>query len=112
MIAPDEDIALTRGNTATVRFAVWADDDKTQPADLSGASLHFRAAWNGGQMLRASPAEIIISGNHGDMALSAADTRALPCGRIARYELELREAGRETTIKRGYLVVAGGINTD
>lgn len=41
-----------------------------------------------------------------------AETRTLPLGRLAKYEVERRIDGNQQTIAAGFVIVEGGLNSD
>lgn len=110
------DIDVWMGNTLSVVFQLDQDADGT-PLPLTGSTFVFRVISGGAEILRkASPsAELSVptpSNGKVLLELSPADTRLLPLGRIARYELERRVSTEETTMATGFLNVRGGLNDD
>jgi len=106
---------LRRGNSfrRTFRFKDTGGD----PIDLSGSALIFvaeagsvrvRKSTEDGSLAMPDPAAGEITLN-----LAPAETRQFPVGRLrARYEIERRIEGEETTLVYGCITVMDGINDD
>lgn len=106
---------LRRGNSfrRTFRFRDAAGD----LVDLTGSVLVFvaetgttriRKSTEDGTLAMPDPATGEITLN-----LTPAETRQLPVGRLkARYEIERRIGGEETTLVSGCITVMDGINGD
>lgn len=110
------DIDVWRGNTLSVVFQLNRDAQGT-PLPLSGSTFVFRVLDGETELLRkASPSDELSVPTPSDgkvlLSLAPADTRALPLGMLARYELERRVSSEETTVAFGFLNVAGGVNDD
>lgn len=113
---PTYDFPVWKGNTTDllVRFRLI---DET-PVDLSASTIVFRAAWgSAGEIRLVSGTDVAVDMSAAaegtiKVTLSAAQTRDLPKGRIAKYELERREAGVQTTLLYGYLDVTQWVNDD
>lgn len=106
---------LRRGNSfrRTFRFKDGVGD----PVDLAGSVLVF--------VVEAGAVRLVKSTADGSLAmpdpstgeitltLTPAETRQLPVGRLrARYEIERRMDGDETTLVAGCITVMDGINDD
>ena len=111
---PNRTLRIWKGNTITLQFRFRAT--QTVPFDLTGSEIVFWLAWTGGEIRRTSndsgiliadPTSGLIS-----IPLSAADTRAIPTGTSARYEIERRYNGTETSLIWGVVDVGEGINDD
>lgn len=98
-----------KGNTLSVTFGFKTDD--TTPLDLTGSTLDFRAIWAGGEIRKnltvATPAN-----GEAVLALTVEETRELPDGAIAKYEIERRIGGAQTTLVYGTIVATGWANAD
>lgn len=106
---------LRRGNSFRRSFRF--KDSSGDPVDLSGSVLVFVA--------EAGAARFVKSTADGSLAmpdpaagevtlhLTPAETRQFPVGRLkARYEIERRIDGEETTLVSGCITVMDGINDD
>lgn len=104
------DFSLHRGtNEPVVEWAFPPSFDVDEEWELS-------VSWRGGS-LRASSEDgglvVDLSERLVRWAYAAADTRLLPLGRVATYELERRtDAGGERVYAEGHITVAGGLNRD
>jgi hypothetical protein len=98
---------LYRGDTYAWRFALWADDSKTQPVDLTGvtAAAQIRDLPDGLNVI--DMACTITPPNLIDMALTATDcATARPGG----WDLQLTYSdGRVLTVLAGNVLVTGDI---
>jgi len=115
MAASYELPGFRRGNSfrRTFRFRDAAGD----PVDLTGSVLVFvaeagsariRKSTDDGSLAMLDPAAGEITLN-----LTPAETRQFPVGRLrARYEIERRIEGEETTLVSGCIAVMDGINDD
>jgi hypothetical protein len=92
-------------------------DTGGDPIDLSGSAFIFvaevgavriRKTTEDGSLAMADPIEGEIT-----LTLTPAEARHLPVGRLrARYEIEYRIDGEETTLVSGCITVMDGINDD
>ena len=106
---------LRRGNSfrRIFRFKDGAGD----PVDLTGSVLVF-VAEAGAIRLSKSTADGSLgmpdpSNGEITLSLTPAETRQFPVGRLrARYEIERRIEGEETTLVSGCITVMDGINDD
>lgn len=117
MAPAQKDMDLWKGSDATWTIRLWADAGKTTRFDLTGSEIVFRATWGGGSLRRTSADGGIDLGDPTDgeitITIPAAAGRALPAGRVVRYEIERRIAGTETTLIYGNVVVSDwGANDD
>lgn len=107
-----KDINIWRGNTETLPIAVKIRAGATMtPVNLTGSTLQFRAQWEGGSLakdIQITDAALGLA----ELVLSTAETRGVPQGNTARYEIERRVGSEEKTIAYGRLIASGGINTD
>lgn len=109
------DIDVWRGNTLSRTFRLKNPDGSL--LDLTGSTFVFRAINGSAELLRAESPTTELSvptPANGEvvLALAPADTRLLPDGKTARYELERRVGAEQTTILYGYLNVASWANDD
>lgn len=100
-------LALYRGDTHRWRFTCWADEGRTQPADLTGATaaaqLRRGAALVGTMACTVTPPNVI------DATLSAALTAAVPASGVT-WDLQLVYAsGDVQTALAGPVVVRGDV---
>ncbi|WP_424363609.1 hypothetical protein [Methylocystis parvus] len=111
------DIEIVAGNSKTIPITFYEDAAKVNPLDLTGSTIIFRAVWDGGSLSKSSPSSGITISDPTtgaiSIALTVANSRALPEGKVAKYEIERRIGGAETTLLLGYLnVVNWGANDD
>lgn len=103
------DLPIWAGSTSDVALCLWLDDDHTVPLDVTGSELVWRVVVVGTEVLRRStPDGVVITSTVGrvEIPISVADTRLLPAGSAARYELEQRIDGIERTLVYGSLLVS------
>lgn len=103
-------IEVWKGNTLsrTFRFKV----DETTPLDLTGSTLVFRALWSGGNEIRKNLTVATPVNGEAVLDLSVVETRSLPNGAVAKYEIERRMGGAQTTLLYGTLVATEWVNDD
>lgn len=102
------DVTLWRGNNAPE--IVWTLPD----APPEGAAF-FLAVEASGRMLfaRDTPSgSLLLAGDALRWSPSLAESRAIPQGRVARYEIEQRIGDVETTLFFGDVTGLGGVNAD
>lgn len=108
------DLALQLGNTLARTFRFKDGDGNV--VDLTGAEIVFRAELRGAELIRISTEDDLAmpdpTTGEVTMTLLPAETRAIPLGRIVRYELEHWLDGVETTLMEGFMVGSGGVNDD
>ena len=110
----ETNLSVRKGNTfqTTFRFKVGADT----ALDLTGSTLVFRAAWSGGEIRKTGPSSdfAIPTPTNGEatLTLTVAETRTIPNGAIAKYEIERRVGSEQTTLLFGMMVVSEWINDD
>jgi hypothetical protein len=86
--------------------------------DLTGSDLYLTVAVGTMTMISlstvANPGRLVIDLPNSKIswAPTLAETRLLPLGAVARYELERRKAGAQTKVVAGLISVSGGINPD
>jgi hypothetical protein len=109
------DMPVKRGNTFRQRFRfVGSDGD---PVPLTGEEVVFRASWGRGSLRKTTADDGMtmpepVSGEF-ELFLTTPETRGLPLGAVAWYEMEHRKiAGDQETYFEGFLVVGEGRNDD
>lgn len=107
-----KDISIWRGNTETFPVEVKARVGANIVAvNLTGSTLQFRAQWEGGSLVK----DLVITDaalGLAELRLSKTETRGVPQGNTARYEIERRVGAEEKTLLYGRFVAGGGLNTD
>jgi hypothetical protein len=116
------DFSVDRGCDQQIVFQIWDDAAQTAPRNLTGAVLMFRAARRPARGADPNaPPDILITkpltvsapaSGLAALDLSRGESRALPVGAAALYEIEERRAGRETILARGVITGLGGLNAD
>jgi hypothetical protein len=107
-----KDISIWRGNTETFPVEVKARAGATIVAvNLTGSTLQFRAQWDGGSLIKDLDITDAALGL-AELRLTASETRSIPQGSAARYEIERRVGSEQKTILYGRLVASGGLNLD
>lgn len=104
------DISVRAGNNLSQPFR-WLQVAGGAPVDLTGSTLRFRTAWSGGALAKAVTITNAAGGEF-TLDLTVAETRALPIGRVAFYEIERRIGASQKTIIEGFLDVSKGVNDD
>lgn len=102
-----------QGNTLPIvlRFTQANGD----PYDLTGSEFVLRVAFPGGAYVKTSEdGDITIDTVTATITatLSVAETRAMPVGSFAKYEVERRYNGQQETMLDGTITVREGVNTD
>jgi hypothetical protein len=110
----EKNLAVWKGNTFATTFRFKVDADTA--LDLTGSTLVFRAIWAGGEIRKTGPSSDIAvptpANGEATLNLSVADTRLIPSGAIAKYEIERRISGAQTTLLYGTLVASEWVNDD
>jgi hypothetical protein len=111
------DIAVTAGNTATVTFELQDADGAAYSGSLDGAVFRWTARQRNGSLLTKrtdSGTGLALDDGAATVALSltVAETRSLPMGKVARYQLEYLADGEEITVARAFINVTRGDNAD
>lgn len=110
-MADAADIDIIRGNNyppATWQFLQSFDPDILFP--LSGSTFKLTIAWSG--MVITPPLAIDAATSTVQWNYSTDDSRGLPLGRQARYEIERWTGAIQQTLIRGHFVVSEGDNPD
>ena len=115
MTVATQDLEVWKGNDWSQTFAFV--DGTGAALDLTGSSLVFRATAPGMTTLRkSSPSSGITiptpANGQAVVTMSIAETRLLPLGMVALYEIEFRSAGTQTTLVAGRINALGGVNDD
>lgn len=109
------DIEIPRGSDWAIQWRIFEADGTTLKS-LSACELVFRATWRDGAIeKRSGDGDMQLdspSTGLAAMPLSVPETRSVPFGRIARYELEIREGGRQLPLQYGWLIGIYDINPD
>jgi hypothetical protein len=107
-----QSIGIWRGNTETIVVEVKARvGQAVEAVNLTGSTLQFRAEWAGGSLVKdldITDATLGIA----ELRLTGVETRGVPQGLAARYEIERSVGAEEKTIAFGQLIASGGLNTD
>lgn len=115
------DLEIWKGNDFLIQFRLFTEDETgaVVPLPLDGAELVALFEWDQGSIRLAWPngALNVLEQQSGpavvEIALSAAQTRALPRGTSkVRWELEWRIGGTEQSILYGTVKVNEWVNDD
>jgi len=111
------DFAVVRGNNSPVAFRFSTSGESGQtPLDLSGSELVLTIVSRQCRLRRSSAdGGLLVDGPAGLVTWQPTpeDTRAIPEGRLSRYELEWRQSGGlQLTLLTGAITGVGGINDD
>lgn len=107
-----KNIEIWRGNTETIPLEVKVKVGAVlQPVNLTGSTLHFRAEWQGGTLVKVLDITDAVLGL-AEIRLTKEETRGVPQGAAAFYEIERWVGLDQKTIAYGRLIAAGGLNTD
>jgi len=102
-------LPIWKGNTLTRTYRFRTGP--TQLLDLTGSTLVFRAAWLGGEIRQNLAIAAPLSGE-AELSLTVEQTRSIPTGDTARYEIERWIAGRQETLLFGKVVASEWVNVD
>lgn len=108
-------IKVWKGNTLTLplRFRTTPGN---APIDLTGSTIIAIIRWAGGQIRKESgePGFTITDAEDGlvEVFLTSAETRQIPTGSTARYEIERRIGSTETTLLYGNIHASEWVNDD
>jgi hypothetical protein len=109
------DFMIWRGNSYAMARWQFLQDAET-PLDLTGSEMVMRATWSGGsvRLTTASAANLVMDAEEGTLTWtpSITESRSIPEGRVAKYEIERRIGGEQRTLVQGYFVGVGGVNDD
>lgn len=110
------DINIVQGTTQTQEWECLQADES--PFDLTGSTVLLFISWPGGTTIKRSSAVAESGLTHGgadgkiSWHYSTEDSRALPVGRVARYEIERRIGSNQGRLLAGYITVEEGANDD
>ena len=103
------DLNLYRGDTGRWRFTLWADEAKTQPAALTGATAAAQIRNAPGGNVVVSLACSVVLPNQIDMVLAAVDSAGLPLSRGV-WDLQVTYAsGDVSTVVAGRTCVTADV---
>jgi hypothetical protein len=109
---------IWRGNSLDQHFRFLVAGAPPAPADLTGDEIVFRIAWADGAIEKSTAVAdsglAFVDAAIGEVALflTVAETRQVPRGRAAKWEIERRRAGAQTTLAFGEVIAGDWINTD
>lgn len=107
------DIKVRRGNNVPVAWRFKNADGSL--FGIGGDVFQLTIVW-GGERIEASTEDSTLTRNDPQATISwrptLEQTRDLPDGRQATYELERIASGEQRTLVEGFVVVEGGINGD
>lgn len=116
MIPQETDITITRGNGPLAwRFLILdAAGSAVNEAYMSASEWRLRIEAPGMSPLVLTGARAPSSTpvNAVDVTYTVAQSRLIPSGSVASYELERRAGGIQQTVCMGRITAAGGINDD
>lgn len=113
-MAARHDLAMRRGNNPPVTWRFKGADGSA--FDLTGSVMVLAIVWSGGSIEKFSDGDDGLA--HDDdggvltFAPTLAETRLLPVGRVARYEIERRIDGTQVTLVEGWVEVEDGLPGD
>lgn len=117
MINP-ADIEITRGNNfPPAKWQFLASEDPDVYFPLDGSTFKLEVTWPGAAaIIKTSPGdpELVIDLDVSTLTwnYSTAQSRSLPLGRIARYEIERWAGTTQQSLIVGYFIVDAGANPD
>jgi hypothetical protein len=101
-------LSIYAGDDHAWRFVLWADVEKTEPADLTGMAVAAEIRERSSGVIIVSAHVAVTLPNIVDVSLAPADTRACPSS--GRWDLQLTDvAGRVATVLAGPVKVTGDI---
>jgi hypothetical protein len=110
---PETDFEIRRGNNTPV---TWEFVDAQGAAqDLAGATFVLTVAWRGALIVKdSSDPGLEVRAETGEVVWtpSLSESRMIPVGRVARYELEWRSGGKQRTWASGTVTGVGGLGGD
>ncbi|MEZ0252621.1 MAG: hypothetical protein ACAH20_16940 [Methylobacteriaceae bacterium] len=109
------DFTVRRGNNNPAM--IWAlQDEEGEPFPVEGRSLVLTIVWRDGSLTKESVANDGLSVDAATSQVTwtptIGESRSIPPGRRARYELECRTGAEQVTIAAGSVTGAGGLNSD
>lgn len=112
------DFTVQRGGSGevSIRLATMDEEGVRTPMDLTGSAFVLSVIWPSGALRKASAdggLTVDLASSQVSWRPPPAEARLIPEGRIARYELEQREAGGgQRILLSGYMIGEGGLNDD
>jgi hypothetical protein len=119
MACNPEDIEIVAGNNSPP--VSWQFLDTEGPPEVlfpldPASTFYLTIKWPGGSLRRNTEDDPDLVIDLGQAMVSwnynIADSRAMPFGRVATYELEWRVAPMQVTYIAGGVMISGGINAD
>lgn len=116
-VIDESDIEITQGNNyPPIEWIFKVSENPDVLFDLTGSTFKLRIYWPGETLnvdSNADPALAIdIPTSIVSWSYTTAQSRLLPLGRIARYELERWIAATQQSVISGYVAVSPGANPD
>jgi hypothetical protein len=99
VIPADYNLSLLRGDTGRWQLKLWTDKEKTQPADLAGATVKAAVRDKGGNHVLPLNCTV-IEPNIIDMVLTSIQSRDLPDHGLWEMQL-IYPSGDTATVLRG-----------
>lgn len=111
------DIGIIRGNNyPPIQWLFLQSENPDVLLPLAGSIMKLTLIWPGGSIAKTSGTdpELVIDtvGSVLTWNYSAAQSRSLPLGRVAQYEIERWLSGSQQTQETGFVVVEAGNNPD
>lgn len=103
------DFPLQRGNTRTILFRCKVGEALF---DWTGITAIFRVLHRGKQIIRKEALIPTPANGEAMIPITLEDSRLIPLGKIADYELEARAGVDQETILYGKITGTGGVNDD
>lgn len=112
---PSVDVVIRRGNN--VPAVAWAlETEDGSPLPVAGRNFVLAVKWHGGSIRKSTTASDGLALDAETSTLtwtpSLAESRAIPLGRLSRYEIELREGDLQITIVVGSVTGLDSLNDD
>lgn len=101
-------LALYRGDTYRWQFKLWMDTNKTQPADLTGATVKAEAREASGGAVETTFVTTVTLPNIIDMSIDAAECGSMP--ETAKWDVQITyPSGDVQTILAGTIKVTDDV---
>ena len=101
------DLALYRGDSYSWQFVLWADEDKTEPSDLTGVTATAEIREKSGTTPAIPISCTVVPPNVINSTLSAANSTLVPTK--ARWDLQLTLPDGIRTVLAGAVTVTADI---
>jgi hypothetical protein len=113
----NQTLSIWKGNSPSFPITISTrTGEALTPVNLTGSTLVFRAVWTNGSLRKEGTGQGFTITNaaagQATLAFTADETRLLPTGSVARYEIERRIGGGQTTLLYGNLDVSEWANDD